>query len=329
MENINKVMIIDDNATFIFPLEMVLKKKGIDVISFTNPEEAIEYLKNNKIHVLLTDYHMEPAINGDEVIRRIREFDKDIIIYLQTGYAETLPADEMLEKYEIQGYIDKGEGQEKNVPLIIASLKQARLIEEVKQTRKKLDAQSYKNEFLGRFLNRLMGEIGERTMAMVGAISHLEDMKDDIPADKKELHNNSVENIKKSSTKLNELIKSLDINENMPVSVGELERKIRNLFEIIFAVKYINLNFDYENEYQMFNCNQYTILFILVEIIDFLISKDEKTINISIKDEDGVVVYIDNNIEDINIVEKTNKLASLDENVNVNYTDSKISIIVK
>lgn len=119
----NTVMIIDDKETFILPLEIGLKKKGIEVISFTNPEEAIEYLKNNTIDVLLTDYHMEPAINGDEVVKRIREFNKEIIIYLQTAYAETLPADEMLDKYDIQGYIDKNEGLENNISLIKARIK--------------------------------------------------------------------------------------------------------------------------------------------------------------------------------------------------------------
>lgn len=329
MEDINKVMIIDDNKTFIFPLEMVLKKKGIDVISFTNPEEAIEYLRHNKIHVLLTDYHMEPAINGDEVIRRVREFDKDIIIYLQTGYSETLPADEMLEKYAIQGYIDKGEGQEKNIPLIIASLKQAKLIEEVKQTKAKLDAQNYKNQFLGRFLNRLMGEIGERTMAMAGAIFHLEDMRETITEENKDIYNTSIETIKKNTDKLNQLIKSLDIDENTPTMVGELDRKIRNLYEIIMSIKYVTLNFNYENQYQILNCNQFTILFILVDIIDYLISIEEKEINISVNNNENVEVIISNTINDMELLEKVNRLASLDSNVEISQRDSKICVIIK
>jgi len=145
MEKANKVMIIDDEKTFIVPLEIGLKRVGIDVISFTDPIEAIEYLKNNKINVLLTDYHMEPGINGDEVIKRVREFNKDVIIYLQTGYAEELPADEMLEKYDIQGFIDKGEGQEKNMQLIKSSLKQANLIEMVKEQKEKKAAQWDRN----------------------------------------------------------------------------------------------------------------------------------------------------------------------------------------
>ena len=48
MKKANKVMIIDDEQTFIIPLEIGLKRMGIEVISYTDPEEAIEYLKNIK-----------------------------------------------------------------------------------------------------------------------------------------------------------------------------------------------------------------------------------------------------------------------------------------
>ena len=329
MQDINKVMIIDDNATFIFPLEMLLKKKGIDVVSFTNPEEAIEYLKNNKIHVLLTDYHMEPLINGDEVIRRVRKFDKDIIIYLQTGYSEILPADEVLEKYDIQGYIDKGEGQEKNLQLIIASLKQAKLIEEIKNTKYKLDAQNYKNQFLGRFLNRLIGEIGERSMAMAGAVVNLDDMQNTISEDKKELYIHSIETIKHNTAKLNELIKSLDINEEMPISIAELERILKNLFEIILSIKYMHLNISYDNSHQILNCNPNTILFILVDIIDYLISQEEKEINMSLKNEQNISeIVIENNINNIDLIEKINKLATLDSYIKINYNENNLSIVI-
>ena len=101
----NKVMIVDDDETIILPIEMSLQERGIETISFTDGEEAIKYLKNNKVSVILLDYHMEPHINGDEFIKRVREFNKEIIIYLQTAYSEELPAMDMLEKYEIQGYI--------------------------------------------------------------------------------------------------------------------------------------------------------------------------------------------------------------------------------
>ena len=311
MEKANKVVIIDDEQTFIVPLEIGLKRAGIDVVSFTNPIEAIEYLKNNQVNVLLTDYHMEPEINGDEVIKRVREFNKDIIIYLQTGYAEALPADEMLEKYDIQGYIDKGEGQDKNMQLIKSSLKQANLIEKVKEQQKEIEAQSYRNEFLGKFLNRLMGEIGERGMAMVGSIVHLEEMTNNIQENDKAVFINSVNTIKSNSSKLNELIHSLKINEGL-ITVGALESKIRNLFDITLSLKDITLKMDYTDKYTMLDCNEEVIVYILVDIIEYLINKDKKEINISIMN--------------ISIINKLNQLAYLDEKINVIIQDNQVVI---
>ena len=316
MEKANKVMIIDDEKTFIVPLEIGLKRAGIEVISFTDPIEAIEYLKNNKINVLLTDYHMEPGINGDEVIKRVREFNKDIIIYLQTGYAEELPANEMLDKYDIQGFIDKGEGQEKNMQLIKSSLKQANLIEMVKEQKKEIDAQSYRNEFLGKFLNRLMGEIGERGMAMAGSIIHLEDMTDNINENDKEIFVKSVDNLKINISKLNELIKSLSIDENA-ITIRGLEHQIRNLFDISLSIKDVKLNIKYDDEYLILNCQREIIIYILVDIIENLVNAQEKEINISIEKNDKVRVKVCNNIVDSNLIEKLNKLAYLDDNIKI------------
>lgn len=327
MDKPNKVMIIDDEQTFIVPLEIGLKREGIEVISFTKPLEAIEYLKNNKVDVLLTDYHMEPEINGDEVIQRVREFNKEIIIYLQTGFAEDLPAEEMLEKYDIQGYINKGEGQDKNMQLIKASLKQASLIEMIKEQKKQIDAQEYRNEFLGKFLNHLMGEIGERSMAMAGGIVHLEEMKETIQENHKELFTNSVDTIKRSSNKLNELIKSLSISEGV-ITIGELESQLKNLFDITLAIKDIKLNINYEEKYTMLNCQREILIYIIVDIIEYLIKANEKEINISIEKSEKVTIKVCNEILNAELIEKLNKLAYLDDNITIITETKTISIVI-
>lgn len=327
MEKSNKVMIIDDEKTFIVPLEIGLKRVGIDVVSFTDPIEAIEYLKNNKVNVLLTDYHMEPGINGDEVIRRVREFNKDVIIYLQTGYAEELPANEMLDKYDIQGFIDKGEGQEKNMQLIKSSLKQANLIEMVKEQKKEIDAQNYRNEFLGKFLNRLMGEIGERGMAMAGSIVHLEDMTENIQNNDKELFVNSIDTLKRNISKLNELIKSLAIDEGI-ITISGLEHKLKNLFDITLSIKDIKLNIKYDDAYLMLNCQREILIYILVDIIESLINSNVKEINILTEKDDKVKIKICNNIADSNLIEKLNKLSYLDDNIKIEIEYEQLVISI-
>ena len=331
MEKANKVMIIDDEKTFIIPLEIGLKRMGIEVISFTNPEEAVEYLKNNKVDVLLTDYHMEPNINGDEVIHRVREFNKEIIIYLQTGYAEKLPADEMLEKYDIQGYIDKGEGQEKNFRLIKSALKHAQTLQLVKEQEKQLDAQEYRNQFLGKFLNMLMGEIKEKSFSMVGNILALDELTDVVPADKRELYSRSISNIKNATEKLNQLIKSLEL-DSKNITILELKNTLKSLFDVIFTVKDIKLNLKNEtdNEYLIISADVKVLVYILVDIIEYLIENEEKEINILFEKENDVLsIKICNNIENEELINKIKKLAMFDKNILVFNEYKQITLKIK
>lgn len=331
MKKANKVMIIDDEQTFIIPLEIGLKRMGIEVISYTDPEEAIEYLKNNKVDVLLTDYHMEPNINGDEVIHRIREFNKDIIIYLQTGYAEKLPADEMLEKYDIQGYIDKGEGQEKNFRLIKSALKHAQTLELVKEQEKQLDAQEYRNQFLGKFLNMLMGEIGEKSFSMAGNILSLEEIADEIPSNEREIYNKSVNNIKASIEKLNQLIKSLEL-ERENITISELKDILISLFDVTFTVKDIKLNFKNNtgNEYLIISADVKVLVYILVDIIEYLIRSQEKEIDILCeKDDENIIIKVCNRIENDELFNKIEKLAMFDEKVIIKNEYNQIKVINK
>lgn len=331
MKKANKVMIIDDEQTFIIPLEIGLKRMGIEVISFTDPEEAIKYLKNNKVDVLLTDYHMEPNINGDEVIHRIREFNKDIIIYLQTGYAEKLPADEMLEKYDIQGYIDKGEGQEKNFRLIKSALKHAQTLELVKEQEKQLDAQEYRNQFLGKFLNMLMGEIGEKSFSMAGNILSLEEIADEIPSNEREIYNKSVNNIKASIEKLNQLIKSLEL-ERENITISELKDILISLFDVTFTVKDIKLNFKNNtgNEYLIISADVKVLVYILVDIIEYLIRSQEKEIDILCeKDDENIIIKVCNRIENDELFNKIEKLAMFDEKVIIKNEYNQIKVINK
>ena len=331
MKKANKVMIIDDEQTFIIPLEIGLKRMGIEVISFTDPEEAIKYLKNNKVDVLLTDYHMEPNINGDEVIHRIREFNKDIIIYLQTGYAEKLPADEMLEKYDIQGYIDKGEGQEKNFRLIKSALKHAQTLELVKEQEKQLDAQEYRNQFLGKFLNMLMGEIGEKSFSMAGNILSLEKIADEIPSNEREIYNKSVNNIKASIEKLNQLIKSLEL-ERENITISELKDILISLFDVTFTVKDIKLNFKNNtgNEYLIISADVKVLVYILVDIIEYLIRSQEKEIDILCeKDDENIIIKVCNRIENDELFNKIEKLAMFDEKVIIKNEYNQIKVINK
>lgn len=324
----NKVMIVDDDETIILPIEMSLQERGIETISFTDGEEAIKYLKNNKVSVILLDYHMEPHINGDEFIKRVREFNKEIIIYLQTAYSEELPAMDMLEKYEIQGYIDKGKRDFERMQLIISALKQAEILELVKEQKEQLDAQEYRNQFLGNFLNLLMGEIKERTFAMSVNLAMLEDLKTNMIEDKQENYKKTVQNIKNASKQLISLIEKLEISDSN-ITIKELKNTINALYEIKLGVKSIKLNIkqNFENEYEIIKCKANNIIYILVDIIEELINQNEEEINILIeKQENSLTIKICNSIEKENVINKIKKIAMFDDKIEITNEFSQILI---
>lgn len=330
MENLlkNKVMIVDDDQTIVLPIEMNLQERGVNTISFNDGEEALEYLKSNKVSVILLDYHMEPHINGDEFIKRLREFDKETIIYLQTAYSEELPAIDMLEKYQIQGYIDKGKEILERMQLIISALKQAETMELVKEQQRQIEAHTYKENFLGKFFETFLGEVKEKSFLESTNIAVLEEFASYLPEEKKGEYSKYLNYIKEAITYIENTLNTLEINEEV-LTAGKLRDIIVNLFKTICSFKKVSLNINIEKDYQVLNCNSKNIIYIITEIVDYLISHNESeiTINFKIKDDEVVDIEVENDIDD-NELENLNKLAMLDENIEIEKND-RVVIVIK
>ncbi len=83
----NTVVIIDDQSTGRMILSEIVRSidKRLDVITFGDPLEAIEYAQSKPVDLVLTDYKM-PTIDGIETIRRLRRIfrDEDIPIVCVT-----------------------------------------------------------------------------------------------------------------------------------------------------------------------------------------------------------------------------------------------------
>lgn len=102
------VIIIDDDLGVIDSVSILLKRNGYDYVGVTNPLDGIERLKHEHFDLVILDYIMDP-INGDEVVKRIREFNNDVYILLLTGHKDLAPPLESLEKFDIQGYCEKSD----------------------------------------------------------------------------------------------------------------------------------------------------------------------------------------------------------------------------
>lgn len=89
-------------------LQSYFQAAGYRVDIENDPLNAIERLRTQEYDILLLDFLMRP-ICGDEVVRQIREFDRDLFIILLTGHKSMAPPIKTIRELDIQGYYEKSD----------------------------------------------------------------------------------------------------------------------------------------------------------------------------------------------------------------------------
>lgn len=70
--NPKRLVVAEDSESVREAIVFALKKSGFEVFTATNGLEATVIMNENKVDLLLTDYHM-PEMNGLELIKWVRE----------------------------------------------------------------------------------------------------------------------------------------------------------------------------------------------------------------------------------------------------------------
>jgi putative nucleotidyltransferase with HDIG domain len=116
------ILLVDDEIGIIDSIGTVLKRNGYMFKGCTHPLEAIEAVRNEHFDLLVLDFLMYP-IHGDEVVEKIRKFNKEIYILLLTGHKDLAPPLETIKKLDIQGYCEKSDNFDQLLLLIESGLK--------------------------------------------------------------------------------------------------------------------------------------------------------------------------------------------------------------
>ena len=117
-----KVLIVDDDESYLTIFKMALQNEGINADSISNPVEALGVLKSNKYDLILLDFFM-PEMTGEAFVEQFRTFDDKTPIILQTGYADESTPMELLKRIDIQGYFDKTKGLDNFIQIIAMLVK--------------------------------------------------------------------------------------------------------------------------------------------------------------------------------------------------------------
>lgn len=129
-----EILILDDEEGIINSIKIMLNRNGYYCKGVTNPLEAIELLKIETFDMLILDYIMAP-INGDEVVSKLRQFNKDIYILMLTGHKDLAPPLDTIKALDIQGYCEKSDRFDQLMLLIESGIKSISQMRTIKQFR--------------------------------------------------------------------------------------------------------------------------------------------------------------------------------------------------
>lgn len=128
----NNVLIIDDDIGLMEAMAVVLDSYDIGLSSFTEPLAALQELKDNKHDVLIVNYIM-PNTKGDEIVRSVREFDKEIYIILMSAHKDLAPSIDIMRSLDIQAFFEKGARFDDLILLVESGYKYVEQMNEIKE----------------------------------------------------------------------------------------------------------------------------------------------------------------------------------------------------
>jgi len=82
-----RILVVDDEPDSVELLKEFLSTKGYEVITASSGEAALRKAKEERPHLILLDVRM-PGMSGLDVLRQIRESDKEVGIIMVTGVNE-------------------------------------------------------------------------------------------------------------------------------------------------------------------------------------------------------------------------------------------------
>ena len=110
-----KILALDDVLDAVNLIKRILQRKGHEVITFTEEEEALNYARSNEVDLAILDIKLK-KISGVEVLEELKKIAPSIRVIMLTGYPTIETARESLKlgasEYCVKP-IDKDELEEK------------------------------------------------------------------------------------------------------------------------------------------------------------------------------------------------------------------------
>ena len=158
------ILIVDDEEVIRKSLFDVLKKRGYEVHLASSGRETLDILRRNIIDLILLDIRL-PDVDGIEILRKVKEFDNEILVIMMTAYADIQTAVAAM-KSGAYHYINKPFELDELKLLIEKGLETKRLINEVRRLHRQHGDQSQNYHIHGtsphiQYVRELIGMISK------------------------------------------------------------------------------------------------------------------------------------------------------------------------
>ncbi len=87
MTQAHTILLVDDEDAIRKALRRVLKYEPYRILDTGDPNEAVEIVKNEPVHLVLSD-HLMPGMLGMDLLRKVRLIKPEVIRIILTGHAE-------------------------------------------------------------------------------------------------------------------------------------------------------------------------------------------------------------------------------------------------
>ncbi len=115
-----KVLVVDDEIEFLELLRLRLEANNYDVVTALDGDDAVAKVKKEKPDAVLLDILM-PGMDGLEVLRRIRQEDNKLPVFMLTAFSSKERV-KLANEFNASGFILKTSDLQKEIANITRAL---------------------------------------------------------------------------------------------------------------------------------------------------------------------------------------------------------------
>lgn len=100
------IMFVDDEQSILNAVKRLLARKPYEVLLYESPREALAWLEHNELDVIISDMRM-PEMSGVEFLEQAAIIQPEAYRIVLTGYADLKSMIEVVNRAQINGYLQK------------------------------------------------------------------------------------------------------------------------------------------------------------------------------------------------------------------------------